>query len=78
MWRRIEKEEQLLKTRVRKNLAIGLVITIVMTALSVAVADDGSRVEEFRESLAVGLSVTGAVTGVTWLLRRRRAARSSP
>ncbi|MFE0490650.1 hypothetical protein [Streptomyces griseoaurantiacus] len=53
-------------------------ITTVMTALSVIVAEDGSRVEEFRESLAVGLSVTGAVTEVTWLLRRRRAARSSP
>jgi hypothetical protein len=83
VWRRVEndaaphpveKEEQLLRTRVRKNLAIGLVITTVMTALSVVVADDGSRVEELRESLKVGLSVTGAVTGATWLLQRRRAA----
>ena len=28
----------------RKNLAVGLVITTVMTALSVAVADDGNAV----------------------------------
>lgn len=70
----IEKEEQLLKSRVRKNLAIGLVITVVITALSVVIADDGSKVEEFRKSLIVGLLVTGTVTGGTWLLQRRRPA----
>ncbi|MDQ0789431.1 hypothetical protein [Streptomyces sp. B3I8] len=70
----IEKEERLLTSRVRKNLAIGLVITVVMTALSVVVADDGSRVEELRKSLMVGLSVTGTVTAATWLLQRRRSA----
>ncbi|MER6707287.1 hypothetical protein [Streptomyces fumanus] len=58
----------------RKNLAIGLVITVVITALSVVVADDGSKVEELRKSLIVGLSVTGAVTGGTWLVQRRRSA----
>ncbi|MDQ0810952.1 hypothetical protein QFZ63_002666 [Streptomyces sp. B3I7] len=70
----IEKEERLLTSRVRKNLAIGLVITVVMTALSVVVADDGSRVEELRKSLMVGLSVTGTVAGATWLPQRRRSA----
>jgi predicted Na+-dependent transporter len=64
----------LLKSRVRKNLAIGLVITVVITVLSVVVADDGSKVEELRKSLAVGLLVTGTVTGGTWLLQRRRSA----
>jgi hypothetical protein len=60
---------------VRKNLAVGLVITAVMTTLSTVLAEDGSRVEEFRESVAVGLSVTAVVTGVTWLLRRGRTER---
>ncbi|MER7487365.1 hypothetical protein ABTY20_15935 [Streptomyces sp. NPDC126497] len=64
----------MLKSRVRKNLAIGLVITVVIAALSVVVADDGSKAEEFRKSLIVGLSVTGTVTGGTWLLQRRRSA----
>ncbi|CAM5545288.1 Secreted protein OS=Streptomyces fumanus OX=67302 GN=GCM10018772_32020 PE=4 SV=1 [Streptomyces fumanus] len=64
----------MLVSRVRKNLAIGLVITVVITALSVVVADDGSKVEELRKSLIVGLSVTGAVTGGTWLVQRRRSA----
>ncbi|MFI8088039.1 hypothetical protein ACIF9R_06935 [Streptomyces sp. NPDC086080] len=63
-----------MKSRVRKNLAIGLVITVVIAALSVVVADDGSKVEEFRKSLIVGLLVTGTVTGGTWLLQRRRSA----
>ncbi|EGG47885.1 MULTISPECIES: hypothetical protein [Streptomyces] len=62
-------------SRVRKNLAIGLVITVVMTTLSTVLAEDGGRAEEFWESLAVGLSVTAAVTGVTWWLRRGRTAR---
>jgi hypothetical protein len=70
----IEKEEQLLKSRVRKNLAIGLVITIVIAALSVVIADDGSKMEELRTSLIVGLLVTGTVTGITWLLQRRHSA----
>ncbi|MER7055100.1 MULTISPECIES: hypothetical protein [unclassified Streptomyces] len=65
----------MLKSLVRKNLAIGLVITAVIASLSVVVADDGSKVEELRKSLIIGLSVTGAVTGGTWLLQRRRAAR---
>ena len=64
----------MLKSRVSKNLAIGLVITVVIAALSVVVADDGSKVEEFRKSLTVGLLVTGTVTGGTWLLQRRRSA----
>ncbi len=64
----------MLKSRVGKNLAIGLMITVVIAALSVVVADDGSKVEEFRKSLMVGLLVTGTVTGGTWLLRRRRSA----
>ncbi|MFI8860656.1 hypothetical protein ACIGW5_29260 [Streptomyces prasinus] len=70
----IEKEKQLLKSRVRKNLAIGLVITAVIASLSVVIADDGSKVEELKKSLTIGLSVTGAVTGGTWLLQRRRSA----
>jgi hypothetical protein len=69
----IENEEQLLKSRVRKNLAIGLVITVVIAAVSVVLADDGSEAEELRMSLAVGLLVTGAVTGGTWLLQRKRS-----
>jgi len=64
----------LLKSRVRKNLAVGLVITAVIAALSVALADDGSEVAELRKSLIIGLLVTGAVTGGTWLLQRRRSA----
>ncbi|WP_199185890.1 hypothetical protein [Streptomyces carminius] len=64
----------MLKSRVRKNLAIGLVITAVIASLSVIVADDGSKVEELRKSLIIGFSVTGAVTGGTWLLQRRRSA----
>ncbi|MEV8227861.1 hypothetical protein AB0P41_17700 [Streptomyces sp. NPDC079167] len=64
----------MLKSRVRKNLAIGLVITVVIAALSVVVADDGSKMEELRMSLMVGLSVTGTVTGGTWLLQQRRSA----
>ncbi|MEU0301194.1 hypothetical protein ABZ252_17255 [Streptomyces sp. NPDC006175] len=64
----------MLKSRVRKNLAIGLVITVVVAALSVVVADDGSKMEELRMSLMVGLSVTGTVTGGTWLLQQRRSA----
>jgi hypothetical protein len=64
----------LLKSRVRKNLAIGLVITVVIAVVSVVVADDGSKVEELRRSLMVGLLVTAAVTGGTWLLQRRRSA----
>lgn len=67
----MEKEKQLLKSRVRKNLAIGLVITAVIAFLSVVFADDGSKAEELRKSLTIGLSVTGAVTGGTWLLQRR-------
>ncbi|WP_203695422.1 hypothetical protein [Streptomyces rubrogriseus] len=58
----------MLKSRVRKNLAVGLVITAVIAALSVALADDGSEVTELRKSLIIGLLVTGAVTGGTWLL----------
>ncbi|SDC27132.1 hypothetical protein [Streptomyces prasinopilosus] len=64
----------MLKSRVRKNLAIGLVITAVIASLSVIIADDGSKVEELRKSLIIGLSVTGVVTGGTWLLERRRSA----
>ncbi|MFC5238852.1 hypothetical protein [Streptomyces atrovirens] len=67
-------EEKLLKSMVRKNLAIGLVITAVITTLSVVMADDGSKMEEFRMSLMVGFLVTGAVTGGTWLLQRKRSA----
>ncbi|MDQ0808702.1 heme/copper-type cytochrome/quinol oxidase subunit 4 [Streptomyces sp. B3I7] len=67
-------EEKLLKSLVRKNLAIGLVITVVITTLSVVMADDGSKMEEFKMSLMVGLLVTGTVTGGTWLLQRRRSA----
>ncbi|THA78670.1 hypothetical protein E6R60_06655 [Streptomyces sp. A0642] len=69
-----EKERHLLTSRVRKNLAIGLVITAVIASLSVVIADDGSKAEEFRKSLIIGFSVTGAVTAVTWLLQRRRSA----
>ncbi|WP_424851398.1 hypothetical protein [Streptomyces sp. SAI-129] len=58
----------------RKNLAIGLVITAVITTLSVVMADDGSKMEEFRMSLMMGFVVTGAVTGGTWLLQRKRSA----
>ncbi|GAA2279152.1 hypothetical protein GCM10010415_54440 [Streptomyces atrovirens] len=64
----------MLKSMVRKNLAIGLVITAVITTLSVVMADDGSKMEEFRMSLMVGFLVTGAVTGGTWLLQRKRSA----
>lgn len=64
----------MLKSLVRKNLAIGLVITTVMTTLSVVMADDGSKMEEFRMSLMVGFLITGAVTGATWLLQRKRSA----
>ncbi|EGG45759.1 MULTISPECIES: hypothetical protein [Streptomyces] len=62
------------KSLVRKNLAIGLVITTVITTLSVIMADDGSRMEELKMSLMVGLLVTGTVTGGTWLLQRKRSA----
>ncbi|MEU8457100.1 hypothetical protein [Streptomyces griseoaurantiacus] len=62
------------KSLVRKNLAIGLVITTVITTLSVIMADDGSRMEELKMSLMVGLLVTGTVTGSTWLLQRKRSA----
>ncbi|MGC0387638.1 high-affinity Fe2+/Pb2+ permease [Streptomyces sp. SAI-129] len=62
------------KSLVRKNLAIGLVITAVITTLSVVMADDGSKMEEFRMSLMMGFVVTGAVTGGTWLLQRKRSA----
>ncbi|MET8489762.1 hypothetical protein [Streptomyces tendae] len=58
----------------RKNLVIGLVITAVITTLSVVMADDGSKMEEFRMSLMMGSLVTGAVTGGTWLLQRKRSA----
>ena len=64
----------MLKSPVRKNLAIGLVITAVITTLSVVMADDGSKMEEFRMSLMVGFLVTGAVTGGTWLVQRKRSA----
>lgn len=64
----------MLKSLVRKNLAIGLAITAVMTTLSVVMADDGSKMEEFRMSLMVGFLITGAVTGGTWLLQRKRSA----
>lgn len=64
----------MLKSPVRKNLAIGLVITAVITKLSVVMADDGSKMEEFRMSLMVGFLVTGAVTGGTWLVQRKRSA----
>jgi type VI protein secretion system component VasK len=63
-----------LKSRVRKNLAIGLVITTVITAVTVVIADDGSKVEELTRSLIIGLCVTGTVTAGTWLLQRRRSA----
>ncbi|MBZ6092449.1 hypothetical protein KVH07_04190 [Streptomyces olivaceus] len=66
----------MLKSPVRKNLAIGLVITVVITTLSVVMADDGSKMAEFRMSLMVGFLMTGAVTGGTWLLQRRRSAPS--
>ncbi|EOY52735.1 hypothetical protein SLI_8037 [Streptomyces lividans 1326] len=49
-------------------------ITAVMTTLSVFMADDGSKMAEFKMSLMVGFLVTGAVTGGTWLLQRKRAA----
>ncbi|BET52870.1 hypothetical protein RGQ21_78520 [Kitasatospora aureofaciens] len=62
------------KSLVRKNLVIGLVITAVITTLSVVMADDGSKMEEFRMSLMMGSLVTGAVTGGTWLLQRKRSA----
>ncbi|CAL9529939.1 hypothetical protein [Streptomyces sp. enrichment culture] len=64
----------MLKSLVRRNLAIGLVITAVITTLSVVMADDGSKMEEFRISLMVGFLMTGAVTGGTWLLQRKRSA----
>ncbi|MFH8442281.1 hypothetical protein ACH4D3_13770 [Streptomyces sp. NPDC018026] len=67
-------EEKMPKSLVHKNLAIGLVITAVITTLSVVMADDGSKMEEFRTSLMVGFLVTGAVTGGTWLLQRKRSA----
>ncbi|MFI1418297.1 hypothetical protein ACH4VX_09930 [Streptomyces sp. NPDC020731] len=70
----MEKEKQVLKSRVRKNLAVGLVITTVIMAVAVVVADDGSKMEELTRSLIIGLCVTGAVTGGTWLLERRRSA----
>jgi hypothetical protein len=62
------------KSLVRKNLAVGLVITAVITTLSVIMAEDGSRVEELKTSLMVGLLVTATVTGGTWLLQRKRSA----
>ncbi|MBQ0967934.1 hypothetical protein GUR47_24920 [Streptomyces tendae] len=62
------------KSLVRKNLVIGLIITAVITTLSVVMADDGSKMEEFRMSLMMGSLVTGAVTGGTWLLQRKRSA----
>lgn len=63
----------MLKSPVRKNLAIGLVITVVIATLSVVFADAGSEVEELRMSLLIGLSVTGTATGGTWLLQRIRS-----
>ena len=72
--RRIEKEDKMPKSLVKKNLAIGMVITVVMTTLSVVMADDGSKMEELRMSLMIGLLVTSAVTGATWLLQRIRSA----
>lgn len=62
------------KSLVRKNLVIGLMITAVITTLSVVMADDGSKMEEFRMSLMMGSLVTGAVTVGTWLLQRKRSA----
>ncbi|MZG14894.1 hypothetical protein GTY44_15595 [Streptomyces sp. SID5914] len=62
------------KSLVRKNLVIGLIITAVITTLSVVMADDGSKMEEFRMTLMMGSLVTGAVTGGTWLLQRKRSA----
>lgn len=64
----------MLKSRVRKNLAIGLVITTVMTTVMVGIADDGSRMEELTRSLIIGLLMTGAVTGGTWVADRKRSA----
>ncbi|AZM63493.1 MULTISPECIES: hypothetical protein [unclassified Streptomyces] len=64
----------MLKSPVRKNLAIGLVITAVITTLSVVMADDGSKMEELRMSLMMGSLVTGTVTGGTWLVQRKRSA----
>ncbi len=64
----------MLKSRVRKNLAIGLVITTVMTTVMVGIADDGSRMEELTRSLIIGLLMTSAVTGGTWVVERRRSA----
>jgi hypothetical protein len=55
-------------------MAVGLVITAVITTLSVIMAEDGSRVEELKTSLMVGLLVTATVTGGTWLLQRKRSA----
>jgi uncharacterized membrane protein YkvI len=66
--------KKMLSALVKKNTAIGLVITVVMTTLSVAMADEGSKMEEFRMSLMIGLLITGAVTGATWLLQRIRSA----
>lgn len=62
------------KSLVLKNLVIGLVITVVITTLSVVMADDGSKMEEFRMSVMVGLLVTTAVTAGTWLVQRVRSA----
>ncbi len=69
-----EKEEKMPKSLVRKNMTVGLVITVVMTTLSVVMADDDSRMEELRMSLMVGLLITTAVTGGTWLVQRIRSA----
>jgi hypothetical protein len=69
-----ENEEKSPKSLVRKYLAIGLAITVVITTLSVVMADDGTKREELRMSVTAGLLVTGAVTGGTWLLQRRRSA----
>ncbi|MBT3154588.1 hypothetical protein HTV45_27575 [Streptomyces sp. CHD11] len=64
----------MLKSPVKKNLAIGTVITIVIATLTMIIADDGSKAEELRKSLMIGSLVTGAVTGGTWLVQRRRSA----
>lgn len=70
----MEREKQVLKSSVRKNLAIGSVITAFMTTLMVTIADDGHRMEELGRSLVIGLCVTGAVTGGTWWVQKRRSA----
>ncbi|AZM61711.1 MULTISPECIES: hypothetical protein [unclassified Streptomyces] len=64
----------MLKSRVRKNLAIGLVITTVMTTVLVGIADHGDRMEELTRSLIIGLLMTGAVTGGAWVVDRKRSA----